>query len=88
MSAYDETYPITTVNVAAMTAISYVKYKPNFEASLVNLALKLAGESLLITRPFKDLMFGYTDPLLEILSKISKDIVPNGQISFFFNVRN
>ena len=86
LSAYDETYPITTINVAAMTAVSYVKYKPNFEESLVNLALKLTGETLLTTQPFNKLMFGYRDPLLEILSKISKDIVPSGEISLFFNV--
>ena len=86
LSAHDENYNITTINMAALTIINYLRYKPNFMHTAVNLALELAGENLVITQPASNLLFGYNDTFLMVLNRFLPNLAPTPYLSFFYNV--
>ena len=85
LSVADDTFNITSINLAAITAINFAQNFPDILHPLINLALKLTGETILIKQPVGKLLFGYNDTFLSILSKLSKNLVPDGHLSFFYN---
>jgi len=85
-SAYPEDFNITTINMAAMVVLDYTRFWNKLELKVVELALKLAGETLLITQPVSKLLFGYEDPFLKILLSLDKNILPSDKIGLYFNV--
>lgn len=87
LSAYNESYEITTLNLATMTSINYVKYKSRIEQTAINYLFRLTGEGLLITKPAGELLFGYEDPLLDLMLKINKNALPSAKISLYLNVK-
>lgn len=56
--------------MAAITIISQIKYQREIVHSAVNLALQGIGETLLIKKTIKEIMFGYEDEFLKILKVI------------------
>lgn len=56
--------------MAAITIISQIKYQREIVHSAVNLALQVIGETLLIKKTIKEIMFGYEDEFLKILKVI------------------
>ena len=56
--------------MAAITIISQIKYQRGIVHSAVNLALQGIGETLLIKKTIKEIMFGYEDEFLKILKVI------------------
>lgn len=88
LSSYPENYSITTINMGAITAITFAQYWNSFSIAFLNIALKISGETLLIKQPAGKLLFGYEDPFLKILRSLDEKLIPNDKISFFFNVRN
>ncbi len=85
-SAYPEDFNITTINMAAMVVLDFTRYWTKLELKAVELALKIVGETLLITQPAGKLLFGYEDPFLKILLSLDKDILPTDRIGLYFNV--
>jgi hypothetical protein len=86
MSSINDKERVTSLNLVAITLIDLVKNMPGIDHTIINLALKLAGETLLVKQPIHDLLFGYNDTLLTIVSDLDKQLVPNGIVSFFYNV--
>lgn len=87
MSPYEYDYPITTINMGPITIINAVKYQTNLVHTAVNLALKLTGETLLVTKmPAKDLLFGYKDNFLVQLKKLAPTLVPTDTVGLFVGV--
>ena len=86
MSAYDESVEVTTLNLMTITALNFVRYRPEIERRALNYAFKLTGESLVMKIQAGQLLFGYNDKLLDLLLKIYKKALPTTQISLFYNV--
>lgn len=85
-SAFPENRTITSINMAAMVILDFTKYWTKFELEIVNLALRLAGETLLVTQPADKLLFGYEDPFLKILLSLDKNLLPSDKIGLYINV--
>jgi len=85
LSVADDSFNITSINLAALTAVNFAQNFPDILHPLVNLALKLSGETMLVNQPVGKLLFGYNDTFLTILSKLDKNLVPDGHLSFFYN---
>ena len=78
MSPYEETYQITTLNMAAITVVNQIKYMPSIIHDAVNVALTLTGDnSLFVTKSARELLFGYEDKFLKTLKKLTEKIDPN-----------
>jgi hypothetical protein len=86
MSPYNESYPIVTLNIAAMSTIFFIKNTPWYDHTIVNEALKVVGETLIMTKTAGQLLFGYNDTFLEVVIKFDKNLVPSATISLFYNV--
>lgn len=87
LSPYEEAYEITTLNMAAVTVISQIKYMPDLVHDAVNFALSITGDnSLLITKSVRDILFGYEDEFLKELKKIAPKLVPTEIVGLFTGV--
>ena len=89
MSAYDESFPITTVNLAPISLAYNLKYQPDTLVRMLNMLISRVNESIIITRPINELLFGYKDNLLEFLKKFNifdHNLVQTDIIGLFFNV--
>lgn len=53
--------------MAAITIINQVKYQAGFIHTAINLALQAIGETLLVEKTIREIMFGYEDQFLKIL---------------------
>ena len=83
MSVHDEDFVLTSLNMASITILNGVRYQSNFIVSMVNLALRGAGETLLITKTVNEILFGYKDNFLAILKKLVPSLVPTDVVGLF-----
>lgn len=88
MSAHDQSYSITSLNMAAITVINGIKYQNFAVAGLVNLALRAVGETLLITKTVREIMFGYEDEFLKYLKIVAPSMVPTEIVGLFIGKNN
>jgi len=86
LSPYEDTYPITTINMAPIVVINGIKDSTGIVHSLINLALQATGETLLVTQPAKNLLFGYKDNFLAFLKTLDKKLVPTEYVGLFYGV--
>lgn len=87
LSPYELDYPITTLNMGPIAIINMVKYQTKLIHDAVNLAMNLAGETLLVTNmPASQLLFGYKDNFLTQLKKIVPSLVPTDVVGLFTDV--
>ena len=78
LSPYEDTYPVTMLNMAPITVISGIRYTSGLVHSAVNLALKLTGDTLLVTKPVREVLF------LKVLSTLDKKLVPSPMVGLFY----
>jgi hypothetical protein len=69
--------------MAAVTIINGAKYQSNAIDALINLALRASGESLLITKSVKEILFGYKDGFLTFLKTLAPSLVPTDVVGLF-----
>ena len=90
MSPYNDTHPITQINMAPITVINQARYTNSAIHEIVNLALNIIGETLLTTQTARDLLFGYEDKFLKEVIRLSKifgiNIVPSDIVGLFIGV--
>ena len=84
LSPYEESYPITTINMAPIAVISQIRYTPGIVHRLVNAALTGTGETLLVTKPASEILFGYKDNFLSFLKTLDKNLVPTEYVGLFY----
>jgi len=83
MSPYQLKYPITTVNIAAMTLLNFIQHSPQIAHSAINEIFKLTGETLLVTKSAEEILWGYQDNFLAEVKKLLPSLVPSDQVGFF-----
>ena len=92
MSPYNDSYPITQVNMAPVTVINQIRYLNGPVHTIANLALSAAGETLLTTQTVRDLLFGYEDKFLKEVIRIEKifglNLVPSDIVGLFIGVNH
>ena len=76
------------MNMAAVTVINGIKYQNFAIAEIVNLALRGVGETLLITKTVREIMFGYEDQFLADLKIIAPSLVPSEKVGLFIGKNN
>ena len=90
LSAFNDSYPITQVNMAPITFINQIRYTNSAIHTIANLALSLVGETLLTTQRARDLLFGYEDKFLKEVIRISNifgiHLVPSDVVGLFIGV--
>jgi len=74
--------------MAAVTVINGIKYQNFAIAEIVNLALRGVGETLLITKTVREIMFGYEDQFLADLKIIAPSLVPSEKVGLFIGKNN
>ena len=72
--------------MAPITVINQIRYTNSAVHGLVNIALKAIGETLLTTQTARDLLFGYEDKFLKVLSTLDKKLVPSDVVGLFIGV--
>ncbi len=86
MSAHEQDYQITTLNMAAIAVIDQIKYSNGAIVRIVNFGLGLIGETLLIKKTVNEILFGYEDKLLSYL--VPFGIVPSDIVGLFIGKNN
>ena len=76
--------------MGAMTVLNYANHE-EFNAlimEMINLAFYWAGETLLVTQPASELLFGYEDPFLRKLRAYPffRDLIPSAVIGLYYGV--
>lgn len=73
---------MTVINLAYRSAWSRVA------SEAINWAFYWAGETLLVTQPASQMLFGYQDPFLKKLRELSffRDLVPSDMIGLYYGV--
>lgn len=84
LSCCDDTFNVTTLNMAVIPVINLLKSKPKIFHWLVQEGLRLTGEKLFVTQPAGRLLFGYDDALMKLLHSLNQ--VPSPTIGLFINV--
>ena len=89
LSKYNESFEITTVNMAVFAILDKIKYSPKPVHDALDLACRRVGEKVTVTKTVKEMIFGYRDPLLAMLKlmPIIKKFVTTEIVGFFVNVR-
>jgi hypothetical protein len=88
LSPYPDDYPITTINIAPVALIYSIRHLPTLGRDFINVILKITGETLVITKPAKDLLFGYKDNFLSLIKEVPilKNFVPSEYVGLFYGV--
>ncbi len=87
LSPYPESYVITSINMAPVALLDKIKFQPDLVQSLVSGAFKALNETLLVTKPVNELLFGYKDNLLTFLKKfnvIDGNLIPSEYVGLFY----
>lgn len=91
LSPYSESYPITMVNMAPIALLDKIKFMPDLVLAAVNGALLALNETLIVTKPANEMIFGYKDNLLSFLKKfnvIDGDLIPSEYVGLFMDKNN
>jgi len=90
LSAQNLTYEITTVNLAPLVLIDKLKHQNEILLDLLNGVLDAVNETLLVTKPVEQLLFGYEDTILKDAKEIPilGDFVPSDQVGLFIGKNN
>ncbi|CAF3534142.1 unnamed protein product [Adineta steineri] len=88
-SSDDETLRINTINVVYMTLVNYLQMIniPSSIRTIIGLVLS-SVEKPIMQRTVKEYLWGYEDPILNILKKQLPQLVSNDQVSVFASVVN
>ena len=64
-----------------------LQYKPAAQRAIASTFLAGRGEKLFVTRSVKELLWGYTDPVLTALKALlPSGLVPTDFVGYFINV--
>jgi scavenger receptor class B, member 1 len=89
-SAYKEDVVITTLNTAVATVVFQMRFQVGIIHSLINQALKSTSETMTVTLPANQLLFGYKDNFLAFLKPlvdvIDPKLIPTDMIGLYFGV--
>jgi hypothetical protein len=90
LSAYDEDFNMTTINLAPIVLMNLIKYYPDIAHQALNLALELTKDTLVVNKTVGELIWGYEDNLLHTLKLIAdaifKDLIKSVALGFFTGV--
>ena len=90
LSKYNESYLVTTLNVAPIAILNKIIYFPDIAHAALNAAFELTNDTFIIRKTVSELLFGYEDNLLKTLKRIAdkifKDLIPTDQVGFFIGV--
>jgi hypothetical protein len=87
LSAYPESYVITSINMAPIALLDKIKFQPDLVQSVVSGVFQALNETLLVTKPVSELLFGYKDNLLSFLKKfniIDGNLIPSEYVGLFY----
>lgn len=91
LSKFNESYEITTVNVAPVTVLQLIKYFPGIAHDLLNAAFITTNDTFVVRKTVKEILFGYNDNLLATLRNLAgifQDLLPSSEVGFFIGKNN
>lgn len=89
LSVANESFQITTINMAPVTVLELVRYMPSWVHDILNVAFGITNDTLIIKKNVNELLFGYQDNFLHTLRELAgifKDLLPSDEIGFFTGV--
>ncbi|XP_046354551.2 lysosome membrane protein 2-like isoform X2 [Haliotis rufescens] len=88
MSVGDETDEFTTVNPPLMTLLTALKFQSEAVRTVISGVLRLTPAELFMTRPMKEIIWGYHDPLLKVAKKLDHEWFYTDYVGYFINKNN
>ncbi|KAK7114450.1 hypothetical protein V1264_000508 [Littorina saxatilis] len=85
MSVGPDTDMFTTANPPVLAVVNSLQYAPTAVRTLVTGALKLYSEDIFMTRPVKEILWGYTDPALKTLKALYPAWFYTDFVGYFIN---
>ncbi|XP_071091359.1 scavenger receptor class B member 1-like [Haliotis cracherodii] len=88
MSVGDETDQFTTINPPLMTLLTALRFQPEAVRTVISGVLRLTPAELFMTRPMKEIIWGYHDPLLKVAKKFDHEWFYTDYVGYFINKNN
>jgi hypothetical protein len=90
LSAHNDSFPVTTVSMAALTVIDLIKDFSSPVHHFLNMAFEATNETLTVTKSVNELLFGYEDNMLkafkDLVDKIVKGLIKTDRVGFYMDV--
>ncbi|XP_046583231.1 lysosome membrane protein 2-like [Haliotis rubra] len=88
MSVGEETDQFTTVNPPLMTLLTALRFQSDSLRKLISGILRLTPSEVFMTRPMKEIIWGYHDPLLKVAKGIDPEWFYTDFVGYFINKNN
>lgn len=88
LSAYNESFPITTLNIVTVNIINNLQANPQQSIWLLNLAFGMSDAKLTINKTAGQILWGYDDTLLSLMGSLLPNKVKSNKVGLMDGKNN